>query len=50
MSAAGVTWDLATLYAGPDDPALETDLREARRATDDFGVRYRGRVATLAPD
>ena len=48
MSAAGVTWDLATLYAGPDDPALETDVREARRATDDFGVRYRGRVASLS--
>ena len=50
MSAAGVSWDLATLYAGPDDPSLETDLREAQRAADDFGVRYRGRVATLAPD
>src|SRR5207244_2337856 len=50
MSAAGVSWDLATLYAGPDDPSLETDLREAQRAANDFGGRYRGRVATLAPD
>ena len=48
-SAAGVTWDLATLYAGPDDPRLEADLAEARRAADDFGGRYRGRVASLAP-
>ena len=48
-SAAGVTWDLATLYAGPDDPRLEADLAEVRRAADDFAGRYRDRVASLTP-
>jgi len=48
-SAAGVTWDLATLYAGPDDARLEADLAEARRAADDFAGRYRGRAASLTP-
>ena len=47
-SATGVRWDLGTLYAGPDDALLDTDLAGARRAADDFGVRYRGRVASLS--
>lgn len=45
--AAGVTWDLADLYAGPDDPRLESDLAGALAAARAFAERHRGRVAAL---
>ncbi len=45
--AAGVTWDLSDLYAGPDDPRLESDLAGALAAAQAFAGRHRGRVATL---
>jgi oligoendopeptidase F len=45
--AAGVTWDLSDLYAGPDDPRIEADLAGALDAARAFAVRYRGRVAAL---
>lgn len=47
--AAGVRWDLADLYAGPDDPRLEEDLAASARRAEAFAARYRDRVATLAP-
>jgi len=45
--AAGVTWDLADLYASADDPQLEADLAHALEAAQRFAERYRGRVAEL---
>ena len=45
--AAGVTWDLSDLYAGPDDPRIERDLADALAAAQRFAERYRGRVAAL---
>lgn len=45
--AAGVTWDLADLYAGPDDPRLENDLTTALAAAHAFAERHRGRVGAL---
>jgi oligoendopeptidase F len=45
--AAGVTWDLSDLYAGPDDPCLEGDLLGALEAARSFAERHRGRVAGL---
>jgi oligoendopeptidase F len=45
--AAGVSWDLADLYAGADDPALEADLARALEAARAFAERYRGGVASL---
>jgi len=45
--AAGVTWDLGDLYAGPDDPALEADLARSLEAARAFAERHRGRVAAL---
>ena len=29
-SADGVSWDLHDLYASPDDPGIERDLKSAR--------------------
>jgi oligoendopeptidase F len=46
-SAAGVLWDLSDLYAGPDDPALAADQRQAEAQAARFAEAYRGRVATL---
>ncbi len=45
--AAGVRWDLADLYAGPDDPAITRDLESAQSDAESFAERFRGRVATL---
>ena len=45
--AAGVAWDLADLYAGPDDPALEADLARALEAAAAFAGRLRGRIGSL---
>jgi oligoendopeptidase F len=42
--AAGVTWDLSDLYAGPDDPRLVRDLEAALQAARRFGETYRGRI------
>jgi oligoendopeptidase F len=39
------TWDLSALYAGADDPRIDADLGDARRAADAFAARHRGRVA-----
>src|SRR5262249_40925434 len=45
--AAGITWDLSDLYAGPDDPRIEADLAGAIAAAQTFAERHRGRVASL---
>lgn len=46
MSAADLTWDLAPLYTGPDDPRWEQDLTEAREEAKQFRRDFRGRLAT----
>ena len=43
--AAGVSWNLADLYAGPDDPRIEADLAAALAAAERFAARWRGRLA-----
>jgi oligoendopeptidase F len=45
LAVAGVTWDLAVLYGGPDDPALERDLGQASARAQAFAERYRGTIA-----
>ena len=45
--AAGITWDLSDLYAGPDDPRIGADLASSIESATRFAERYRGRVATL---
>ncbi len=39
-------WDLTDLYAGREDPQLETDLTATRAAAAAFESRYRGTIAT----
>ncbi|MEL6196730.1 MAG: M3 family oligoendopeptidase [Pseudomonadota bacterium] len=43
-------WDLSALYAGDDDPRIETDLAEAEKATSGFAERYEGKLADLPAD
>lgn len=43
-------WNLADLYAGPDDPALERDLERSVSRARDFRRRYRGCVAHLSAE
>lgn len=40
-------WNLADLYAGPDDPAVERDLDETLRRAERFEELYRGRIGAL---
>jgi len=42
--ADGVTWDLADLYAGPEDPRIGQDLDRALQAARCFGQTYRGTI------
>ncbi|GIW45880.1 MAG: oligoendopeptidase F [Candidatus Binatia bacterium] len=46
-SAAGIRWDLRDLYADPNDPRIEEDIRHARARAEEFRRRYQGRVADL---
>lgn len=46
-SAAGVRWNLADLYAGPDDPRIRADQDAAQAEAEAFAADYRGRVAAL---
>jgi len=39
------TWDLADLYAGPEDPKLKEDLATCAKAAADFAKTYRGALA-----
>lgn len=43
-TAAGVTWDLSELYAGPADPALAADHEQLLAAAREFEGRYHGRL------
>ena len=46
--AESVEWDLADLYAGPDDPRLDADLELALGEASSFRERYRGRLGELS--
>ena len=48
--AEDITWDLADLYAGLDDPKIEGDLQAAEDAADALDRTYRGRIASLTPE
>lgn len=43
-SAAGVTWDLSTLYAAPDDPRIDQTIRALEARADAFDKSYRGTI------
>lgn len=43
-------WDLSDLYAGPDDPAIQRDLKEAAAEAARMKATYQGRLAELAKD
>lgn len=45
--ATGVLWDLSPIYSGPEDPAIETDLRGVVDRAGAFRARFRGRVGRL---
>ena len=45
--AEEVAWDLTDLYAGIDDPRIESDVAEAETAAAAFRARYHGKVADL---
>lgn len=44
---AALGWDPSSIYATPDDPAIDVDLRATLRAAAEFDTRHRGRVAAL---
>ncbi len=44
-SADGVAWNLADLYAGPDDPKINTDLESSLAHAQAFESHYRGKIA-----
>lgn len=46
-SADGVRWDLGDLYAGVDDPKIESDLSAVEGRAAAFAERYRGRLGLL---
>jgi oligoendopeptidase F len=46
-TVAGVVWNLADLYRGPDDPRIDIDRRRCLRSAERFALRYRGRIALL---
>jgi oligoendopeptidase F len=48
-SANGIRWDLTCLYAGPGDPKLADDFRQAASLFQEFASRFKGRVAGLSP-
>lgn len=43
-------WDLSDLYSGPDDPAIQRDLKEAAAEATRMKATYQGRLAGLAQD
>ncbi|TYO99217.1 oligoendopeptidase F [Geothermobacter ehrlichii] len=46
MKQDGQAWDLSPLYASPEDPALEEDLKEALQLAGCFRHDFRGRIAS----
>jgi oligoendopeptidase F len=47
--AEDVAWDLSDLYAGIDDPRIDSDLTQAEADADAFRERYRGTIGELQP-
>ncbi|MCW3043573.1 MAG: family oligoendopeptidase [Actinobacteria bacterium] len=45
--AEAVAWELGDLFAGPDDPRLDTDISQALADAKAFRERYHGHVADL---
>ena len=45
--AEDVAWDLSDLYAGIDDPRIESDVAQAEQDAGAFRERYHGNVAGL---
>lgn len=43
-------WDLSDLYAGLDDPQIDTDLADLQALASEFRLTYRGNVAMLGAD
>ncbi len=41
-------WDLSDLYAGPDDPAINTDLAATSARAEAFEASYRGKLTALS--
>ena len=46
-SSAGVVWDLADLFAGPDDPSIERTLVDCLGEAEAFEKKYRGTVSPV---
>ncbi|MSR56321.1 MAG: M3 family oligoendopeptidase [Planctomycetaceae bacterium] len=46
FSATGIEWNLIDLYAGPEDPQIEADLRDVERRCTAFAERFRPLFAT----
>ena len=46
--AENVVWDLSIFYSGPDDPAIEQDIKALSATVDSFVSKYRGRIASLS--
>jgi oligoendopeptidase F len=42
-------WNLADLYAAPDDPVFKRDLDASAKRAKDFQAKYEGKLAALAP-
>src|SRR6267143_744385 len=48
-TADGISWDLADLYTGVDDPRIGHDLDAALGRAAAFEHAYRGKIAALQP-
>ncbi len=48
--AKGVTWNLADLYASPNDPKIEKDLKLAESKSIDFEKKYKPLFKKIAAD
>ncbi|HIC69511.1 MAG TPA: oligoendopeptidase F, partial [Candidatus Latescibacteria bacterium] len=38
------TWDLSDLYAGVDDPKIDSDMDDVRTRAHDFEEKYKGTI------
>jgi len=47
-AASPPEWNLADLYAGPDDPALERDMTATEKAAKVFEKAYKGRIKSAS--
>lgn len=48
--AEAIAWNLADLYTGADDPAIDADLNEAFARAERMVEQYKGRIARLSAD